>query len=299
VQTDSLRWFQQVADGVTVTEVSDLEQVTQSGVSRALARLESDVGTPLLQRSGRVLRMTRAGAAFKRHVDAMLHELDDGLAAVNQLLDPDTGTIAVAFQASLGTWLVPELISSFLTDHRDAQFLLAEVRDELGPSQVVQGQVDLEISALYQRGPAMHWRPFLTERLVLAVPAGHPLGKLRTVGLHAAAREPFVGLPETLALRRQSDELGRAAGFEPNVVFECADLAAVRGFVAAGLGVAIVPQPRRTDKASAAKQIMFVELSDAMARREIGVIWAADRRLLPAPELFLGHILSTAVGGIA
>src|SRR6188472_4558827 len=96
MQTDTLRWFQQVADGVTVTEVSDLEQVTQSGVSRALARLEAEIGTPLLRRSGRTLRMTRAGAAFKRHVDALLHDLDDGLAAVGQHVDPDSGTIAVA-----------------------------------------------------------------------------------------------------------------------------------------------------------------------------------------------------------
>src|SRR5258707_13969681 len=62
VETEVLRWFQQVADGVTVTEVSDLEAVTQSGVSRALARLEAEVGTPLLRRSGRTLRLTQAGA---------------------------------------------------------------------------------------------------------------------------------------------------------------------------------------------------------------------------------------------
>jgi LysR family transcriptional regulator, transcription activator of glutamate synthase operon len=57
-----------------VTEKSDLDRVTQSGVSRALARLEAEVGTALLRRSGRTLRMTRAGAAFKGHVDALLHD---------------------------------------------------------------------------------------------------------------------------------------------------------------------------------------------------------------------------------
>ena len=61
VDTDALRWFQQVADGTTVTEVSELEAVTQSGVSRALARLEAQVGTPLLRRHGRTLRLTQAG----------------------------------------------------------------------------------------------------------------------------------------------------------------------------------------------------------------------------------------------
>ena len=58
VDTDAVRWFQQVADGMTVTEVSELERVTQLGVSRALARFETEVGTPLLRRTGRTLRMT-------------------------------------------------------------------------------------------------------------------------------------------------------------------------------------------------------------------------------------------------
>src|ERR1039457_2653615 len=88
VDTDALRWFQQVADGTTVTEVSELDAVAQSGVSRALARLEAQIGTPLLRRSGRILRLTHAGSVFKRHVDAMLHQFDDGIAAVNQLLEP-------------------------------------------------------------------------------------------------------------------------------------------------------------------------------------------------------------------
>ena len=60
VDVAALRWFQQVADGTTVTEVSQIEGVTQSGVSRALARLEAEIGTPLLRRSGRTLRLTRA-----------------------------------------------------------------------------------------------------------------------------------------------------------------------------------------------------------------------------------------------
>src|ERR1700742_780509 len=97
IDTDALRWFQQVADGTTVTEVSELEPVTQSGVSRALARLEAEVGTPLLQRSGRTLRLTRTGEVFKPHVDRLLGELRGGLDAVAQFVSPETGTVAVAF----------------------------------------------------------------------------------------------------------------------------------------------------------------------------------------------------------
>jgi LysR family transcriptional regulator, transcription activator of glutamate synthase operon len=130
VDTDALRWLQQVADGTTLTEVSELEAVTQSGVSRALARLEAQIGTPLLRRSGRTLRMTHAGAVFKPHLDALLHHLDDGTAAISQLIDPDTGIVALAFQQSLGTWLVPDLARSFRTAHPRVRFRLTQSRDE-------------------------------------------------------------------------------------------------------------------------------------------------------------------------
>ena len=78
MDTNVLRWFQLVADGATVTEVSELEWTSQPGISRALARLSDEVGAPLLRREGRVLRLTHAGAMFKHHVDAMLHQPDAG-----------------------------------------------------------------------------------------------------------------------------------------------------------------------------------------------------------------------------
>ena len=141
VDTDALRWFQQVAEGTTVTEVSGLGAVTQSGVSRALRRLEAQLGTPLLRRSGRTLRLTHAGAVFKRHADALLHQLDDGIAAVSQLIEPETGTVALAFQQSLGTWLVPDLVRTFRAAHPGVRFQLTQVRDELHSAALDGGQL--------------------------------------------------------------------------------------------------------------------------------------------------------------
>ena len=175
MDTDALRWFQQVADGTTVTEVSELEGVTQSGVSRALARLEAEIGTPLLHRSGRILRMTHAGSVFKRHVDALLHQLDDGIAAVNQLLEPETGTVALAFQHSLGTWLVPYLMHSFRAAHPQVRFELTQVRDELHSAALAGGQADLEIGTRRPHDPALQAQQLTLEPLRLAVPRDHRL----------------------------------------------------------------------------------------------------------------------------
>src|SRR3954447_6471833 len=207
VDTEALRWFQQVADGVTVTEVGEMYWVTQSGVSRGLARLEAELGTPLLRRSGRTLRMTHAGAVFKRYVDSVLHGLDDGLAAVHQLIDPERGTVAVAAQVSLGGWLIPRLISGFRAERPDVQFVLEQSRDELVSSVLGSGRVDLEITALRPTDRAVHWHRLLTEPLCAAVPAGHPLAVRDRVSVSELAQERFVVLRPVSLLRRQGTEL--------------------------------------------------------------------------------------------
>src|SRR6478609_7187077 len=192
MDTDSLRWFQQVADGATVTEVSELERTTQSGVSRALARLETEVGTPLLRRVGRILRMTQAGAAFKHHVDAMMHELDDGLAAVNQVVDPDAGTVTLTFQPSLGTWLVPHLLSTFRTAHPQVRFELSAKRDDLISSVRHRAEVDLELSTLRPTDASVEWSWLTREPLKLAVPSAHALATESHIRLADAADEVFI-----------------------------------------------------------------------------------------------------------
>lgn len=301
MDTDALRWLQQVADGTTLTEVSEVEPVTQSGVSRALARLEEQIGTPLLRRSGRTLRMTHAGAVFKPHLDALLHHLDDGIAAVSQLVDPDTGTVALAFQQSLGTWLVPDLARSFRAARPHVQFQLTQVRDELRSAPLDGGRADLELgtrrpSSTPPNEPdaALHTRLVAIEPLRLALPREHRLAGQPRVRLADVAADPFIGLRPASALRQRTDDLCEQAGFRPTVIFEGDDLSNVRGFVAAGLGVAVVPAPRAGSPESAAGPVIYTEIVDPGAIREIFLIWSAERRLLPAADLFRRHVLRRA-----
>lgn len=293
MDTEVLRWFQQVADGMTVTEVAELDMVSQPGVSRALARLEQGVGAPLLHRSGRVLRPTQAGSVFKRHVDAVLHRLDDGLAAVNELVDPETGTVVVAFQLSLGTWLVPGMISRFRRLHPRVHFRLENSEDALGSSLLAGGRVDLEFTARRPRNPEVHWEHLFSQPLLLAVPAGHPLAGRKQVSLAEVAEEGFVMLRPSWALRTLTDELCAAAGFTPRVAFEPDDLPVVRGFVAAGLGIAIVPAMDTAANAVSSPAVPLIRLTDPGAQRDVGVSWSESRRLLPSAELFLQHVLAT------
>lgn len=295
-----LRWFQQVADGVTVTEVSEIEMVSQPGVSRALARLEADIGTPLLQRSGRVLRVTRAGAAFKRHVDAALHHLDDGLAAVEQLLDPETGTVCLAFQSSLGTWLVPDLVRAFRDDHPDVRLDLRAKQEEHHPSLGAGSDVDLELSTLPHRPESLEWRSLIQEPLRLLVPTEHHLADRREVALGEVAHDDFVMVRRSRQLRTRAEELCAQAGFTPRVAWVADDLPTQRGYVAAGLGVAIVPAQWETTgrPVQPSARVRVLALSDAGAVQDVGLSWSRDRGLLPAAQLLRDHVLDRARGGL-
>src|ERR1700761_6449005 len=286
MDTDVLRWFQQVAEGATVTEVSELELVTQSGVSRALARLEAQVGTPLLERSGRTLKLTRTGQVFKPHVDRLLAELRGGLDAVAQFVSPETGTVTVAFQQSLGSWLVPDLLGSFRAAHPGVGFRLTHARDELHGLPLDGGATDLEIGTRRFRTGAEATRP--------GDLAARPAKGIR---LADVAAESFIGLRPTSALRQLGDDLCAAAGFRPKVVFEGDDLSNVRGLVAAGLGVAIVPAPRAGSPVAGPGPVRYLAILDKGAERDIYLTWPGDKPLLPAAELFRRHVIDTVSTG--
>ncbi|WP_151526674.1 LysR substrate-binding domain-containing protein [Serinicoccus kebangsaanensis] len=296
----TLRWFQLVADGVTVTEVSDIEMVSQPAVSRALARLEREVGTPLLRREGRVLRMTHAGTVFKRHVDAVLHQLDDGLAAVHQLLDPETGTVTVAFQPSLGTWLVPDLVTSFRRAHPEVRLDLRTKEDETVTALGPHSTVDLELSTLRPRvgDDQPRWRALVAEPMRLLVGPDHRLVGTPEVALGDVAHDDFVMMVPTSVLRKHTEQLCREAGFTPSISFVAADLPTLRGYVAAGLGVAVAPTRWGGSVAAPVAGLHVLALADRTATRDVGLSWAPQRRLLPAAELFRRHVLDRAEAGL-
>ena len=292
-----LRWFQQVADGITVTEVSELDMVSQPAVSRALARLEAEVGTPLLRRHGRTLRMTHAGVAFKHHVDAVIHHLDDGLASVQQLISPETGVVTLRFQPSLGTWLVPDLVGSFHARHPGISFDIQAKTIETEPAVTHRNEVDLELSTYRPPSRGFGWQWLATEPMRLLVPAKHRVAESTTVSLADVAGDPFIVIRPTSLLRRHTEDLCHRAGFDPDIALVADDLPTIRGYVAAGLGVAVVPTIWDTGSDPAGRRVRYLAIDDEAASREVGLAWSTERRMLPAAGLFRDHVVARFKAG--
>lgn len=227
----------------------------------------------------------------------MLHELSDGLAAVHQLMSPETGTVTLALQPSLGTWLVPDLVGSFRAEHPAVTFDLRPKRDELRSAVRERSDVDLELSTSQPKGSDVRGRTLIRQPLHLAVPSHHRTASSSAVSLAEVADDPFVVIQPSSSLRRLSDRLCATAGFTPEVAFECDDLPTMRTFVSAGLGVAIVPTTPKTAEDVREERLTLLPINDAGAVREVGVAWSAEHQLLPAAQMFRAHILHRAAAG--
>jgi DNA-binding transcriptional LysR family regulator len=280
-----LRLFQQVAAGATVTDTAARARLTQPALSRALRRVEHEVGTELFQRAGRTLRLTPAGHAFQVHAAAVLDRYDQGVRETRELVDPDAGTVPLAFLHTLGTWLVPRVISSFREQHPRVRFELRQHGEEGLVAELLDGTADLVLTSGDPGLPALHWRRLLVEPLHLAVPPDHRLARQETVRLADAAEETFIVLRPGYGLRATTEALCAAAGFTPRVGFEGEEVETLRGLVTAGLGVALLPPPRTTSTAP------HLRVTDVPSTRDIGVAWLAGRELPPLSARFREHIL--------
>ncbi|WP_320783259.1 LysR substrate-binding domain-containing protein [Streptomyces sp. CRN 30] len=293
-----LRSFQAVAGGTTVTDAAAEAGVTQPALSRALNRLEEEVGAKVFQRVGRVLRLTPAGRMFKSHVDAVLDSYDRGLRAVAEVVDPQAGVVSLAFLHTLGTWLVPRLVTDFRETSPQVRFELHQA-GEIGLAQtLLDSTADLIITSKDPGHPLITWRRLLVEPLWLAVPTRHRMAQRRRVRLAEVAEEPFIVLKPGYGLRNVTETLCHQAGFSPLVGFEGEEVETLRGLVAAGLGVSLIPASSRATapETSPDLPVRYLQMTDVHAARDIGIAWLSSRGLPPAPQRFMEHALRATAG---
>lgn len=281
---DELRWFVRVAEREHVTSAAEELNISQPALSRALARMQRRLGVELFDRSGRRLRLNRYGEVYLGHARRALAELDAGERALVEMTGTESGLVSLGFAPTLGTWLVPALVSGFRERHAGAEFQLHQDPVRLLVEALHRGALDLVVTP--RPGEiGLGWRALGSERLELAVPPRHRLASRRRVRLEEASAEPFVMLKHAFDFRDLAEDLCRSAGFEPESAFEAEDVASARALVAAGLGVAVVP-PLHGGGAGDARGAVQIELSDANATRTIGIVWDERRYRSPITEAF-------------
>ncbi|HST43328.1 MAG TPA: LysR family transcriptional regulator [Conexibacter sp.] len=289
---EELRWFVAVAEREHVTAAAAELHVSQPALSRALARVQADVGVPLFDRDGRRLRLNRYGRLYLEHARRALAQLDAGRDELAEATGASGGgTVELAFLHTLGSWLVPALLGAFGAAHPAITLRLAQDSAAEMLRALRSGSADLVITSPRPDDAAIGWHTLASEPLRLVVPPGHRLAGRRRVRLADVAADPFVAMKPEYGLRGVTDELCTRAGFSPRIAFEGDDIGTLRGLVAAGLGVALLPPPHSAGAEIAQPATPHLQLADRGAARQLGLAWETTRWRAPAVETFRAFVV--------
>ncbi|GCA97604.1 LysR family transcriptional regulator [Mycolicibacterium sp. NCC-Tsukiji] len=291
VLLDELRWFVVLAETEHVTSAAAELGVAQPTLSRALARLENQVGTPLFDRIGRRLRLNGYGQIMLEHARRGIAEMDAAQSRIDALLDPDSGLVRLAFLHSTANWFVPEVLRQFRALAPAVRFELFQGAAHDIAERLRTGQADVAITSPRPTQVPCTWRVLYVERLCLAVPADHRLAGRARIRLSEVADETFIALGADFGLRQLTDQVWAESGITPEIAFEAMEIPTMEGLVAAGFGVAVVPVPR---PGRGAPSVIYIPLSDTRVKREIGMACVRGRELSPAAARFAEVVTTTA-----
>jgi DNA-binding transcriptional LysR family regulator len=247
-----LRVLRAVVDGGSMAAAAEELGYTPSAVSQHVAALEREAGIPLLERAGRGVRPTAAGAVLAEHAAGVLARLAEAEAALADLVAGRIGRLGVTFFPTAGASLVPPAVAAFRHRHPGVELRLEIAEPAEAVPAVTAGRTDIAVVVDLHRadhrrgGPAdadgLKWLHLLDDPYHIVLPRGHELARRRRLRLADIANAPWV---QTASVPGPCQDviLGSCerAGFRPQVAVEADDYPTTQGLVAAGVGVALVP----------------------------------------------------------
>jgi DNA-binding transcriptional LysR family regulator len=229
----------------TVRAVAESLHLSPSTVSQQLAVLETETRSPLLERSGRRLRLTRAGVLLARRGREILERMAEAEAELRALNDEPIGTVRLGvFQSAIHTLAVPAA-AGLADSHPHLHVELVESEPHESGLALRTGELDVIVTTT--DWVAFPWEsdleiiPLGTDPVVLVLPPEHPLARRRVVDLAACAEEAWACDRPGSYMAELTGRLCREAGFEPRVVCRFGNYLLLLQHVEAGRSVALLP----------------------------------------------------------
>ena len=218
---------------------------SQSAISQQIAGLERETGTRLFERRSRGVQLTAAGRLLVDHAERVLSQLAEAEADLEAITGCRRRPMRLAAFASAASTFAPSAIVSFRTRHPEVAISMKIADSDLALSLLTAGEVDIAIVNRTdgpELGSAIASQELLCDPMLVALALGHPQGDRRVVDLADLAGESWaLATGSTCADSNSFETACRRAGFEPAIAFRSDDYLALQGFVAAGLGVALLP----------------------------------------------------------
>lgn len=289
----SLELFVAVADAGNLTHAAHRQHLAVSAVSKRIAELEDLAGAQLLLRHARGVSVTPAGQSllhYARQVLVLVRRMSDELGEYSGGVK---GHIRIHAAASALIQFLPRELESFL---RLYPMIRLEIEERVGAAivqAVADGSADLGILGSHTPAPGLTTIPYRYDRLVLVVPAAHPLARRKSVRFREALDHPFVSHHAASSLWALLSSAARAAGKEIQQRIQVSSFDCMCRLVEVNMGVAVLPEGViRPYVAQGA--VRGVELKDSWAKRPLVIVVKDRDSLAFTTRTLIEHLQAAA-----
>lgn len=263
--------------------------ISQPPLSQHIKRLEQLVGTPLLIRSTRSVRLTAAGAVMYRHAQQISSDIETMLLQVRQVARSDTGTLTVGITASAAQTPLVQALRDYSTAHAAVKLELHDMDSvDMLPALRLR-QIDIALMRPYMLHPEINMHVIYQEPIGVVTPHGALIGGPQ-VSLAQLARYPLIGYTESHSpyFRNLVQGLFERAGVTPHIIQENR-LPSILTLVEVGAGYAIVPWSMAKTHS---ETLQFIPIKEAAACRAETVIATMKDQLNPLAEDLMANLVA-------
>lgn len=276
----------QIASEKNFSRAAEKLHIAQPSLSQQIAKLEKELGLLLFQRSTNSVELTYAGTRFIEQAQRILDMADQLKKEMEDINQMKRGRLAVGSLPITGSHILPLVLPVFKAKYPEIEVVLTEDTTVNLELLTTQGKTDLSLLTLPLLEQSLHCEPLIEEEICLAVPPKHPLADQQSrIELEQLRDEPFIVLKKGQGFRQITFDLCHKADFVPNIVFETGNIETVQSLVAAGMGIAFVPEmiarPLRSHFVPA-----YLRLADRPTRTLV-IAYKKGRYLSNAAEAFI------------
>lgn len=280
-----LEYFIAVAEEANFTRAAGRVHISQSGVSAQIRQLEHDLGATLIDRSGRTASLTTAGAAALEHARAALASADAVRQAVDEVNGLIRGRLVVGMVTACTVTPLFDALAAFHLAHPGVGITLIEDNSDRLIERVRTGAADMALIGAPGAPPqGLDALPIVSERLVAALPPGHPLAERPRATLADITAYPIVCMPEGTGIRAVFDQACAAKGIQPDIALQASAPGAVADLAVRGLGIAVLSE---TMAASYHGRLTALAIDDIETPAVLALIWTTTNS--PALRELLRH----------
>lgn len=243
-----LKYFMVVAEELHFTRAAERLNIGQPPLSQQIQALEDELGVLLFERTRRKVELTEAGKRLLTGARRVFAETEHAVEEARRAARGDVGELRVGFSASIPfTSLLPKVLHDYREAHPGVELTLSGLFSAEQYDALLAGRLDVGLLryAGTEIPPEIELHEITRDALRVVIHENHPLAKNESVWLAELKNEGFITYPHDMGERfnLQERQLCLAAGFEPRVVQEAREATTQIGLVAAGFGVALLPQP--------------------------------------------------------